>query len=152
MRVSDSSLHGHFDRLTYIDGAGTGRDIGVKGRIRRQPDMHIAGTGAHIPSAGLRAFGSDVSAAGLAVEAALHAACAEIPRSGMQIDVSRPGLFNLHIAAAGSAFHRARDIARPNVPGASLQADFAIQSAQLHIARSGLNVDVAVRAFDDLIT
>src|SRR5436305_4372150 len=129
VRISDSPLHCHFDWLPYIYRARTGRDIGVKGGILRQPNVHISRSGAHIPRAGLRALGSDVSAAGLAMEATLDAACAEIPRAGMQIHISRSGLFNLHIAAAGSAFHRARDVVRPNVAGASLQADLAIQPA-----------------------
>ena len=129
VRISDSPLHCHFDWLPYIYRARTGRDIGVKGGILRQPNVHISRSGAHIPGAGLRALGCDISAAGLAMEATLDAACAEIPRAGMQIHISRPRLFNLHIAAASSALHRARDVVRPNVAGASLQADLAIQPA-----------------------
>src|SRR5438045_6527664 len=152
VRVSDSPLHCHFDRLAYIHRARTGGDIGVKGGILRQPNVHISRSGAHIPGAGLGALSSNVSAAGFAMEAALDAACAEIARPGMQVDISRSGLFNLHIAAAGSTFHRARDVVRPNVPGASLQPDFPIQAAELHIARSSLDVHVAMRALNDLVT
>ncbi len=107
-------------------------------RCRRQmPHCHGSRTctlpepGTNIPRAALLAFGSDVAAAGLAVEAALYASRSDIARPGMQVDVARSGFFNLDISATGAAPHRARDLPRPHVARSSLQANLAVQIREL---------------------
>src|ERR1700758_3883095 len=73
VHVAHASLHGHFDGLANVDAARTRRNVRIESRIRGQPYMHVAGTGANLPRTGLRALGRYIAAARLPVEAALHA-------------------------------------------------------------------------------
>src|SRR5882724_7717931 len=70
----------------------------------------------------------------------------------MQVDVAGAGFIDLEVAAAGGALHRARDFAGADVAGSGLQPDLASKARQFHVARAGLHLDIAARAFDDLVT
>src|SRR5580765_4918449 len=69
----------------------------------------------------------------------------------MQIDVARSGLFNLDIAATGTASHRARDLPRPHIARSSLNPDLALQVGKSYVARPSLHFGVTARALDSLI-
>ena len=146
-----AALHRHFDRRSNLNRAGTRGKIGVEGRVVGKLHVHVAGTSMNVPAAALRTFGGHVAAAGLAVKSALHAANGNVARAGMQIDVARPSLFDLDIAAARAAADRAGNLPRPNIARTSLHTQFTGHIRQLCIARSGLQIDVAARAFNDQI-
>src|SRR5438270_13791050 len=110
--------------------------------------MNVARSGTNVPGAALCAIGGHIAAAGLAVEAALHAPSSDVPGSRVQIDVTRSGLFNLDVPASGPAPQRSGNRTSPYVSRASLKADLPIQLAQLHIARSGRHVHTSIRPFD----
>src|ERR1035441_562620 len=105
----------------------------------------------NLPRAGLRAFGGHIAATGLSVEFSLYTARRDVSRPGVQIDVARGDFFNLDIPAAGATLHSAGNWACADVARARLQLKLARQVRQLQVARPGLRVDVAVRAFNNLV-
>lgn len=106
----------------------------------------------NLPGPALRAFGGDIPASGLAVEATLNPARCNVSRARVQVNIPRAGFFNLDVAAARPALYRARDLMGPHVARAGLQANLAAEIGKLQIARTGLEVDIAVRAFNGLIS
>src|SRR5580704_9999702 len=86
VRIPDAPLHRHLHRGTYIDGAGTGRNVRIKRGIRRQSQTHIAGPSAGIPGAALLPLGGDFAAAGFSMEAALYTSRGDVPRTRMHVD------------------------------------------------------------------
>src|SRR6516162_3425096 len=151
MCISDASLHGHLDRCSNINRSGTGRNVGIEGGVRRQLQTHIAGSGARVPRSTLLPFGSDFTAPGFSMEAALHATRGNVSRTRVQVIISRTGFLDLDVAAARSATHGAGHLLRPYVSRASLQPQLALEIRQANVARASGNLSVSARPFNSLV-
>src|SRR4029077_7222236 len=84
-------------------------------------------------------------------QAAVNAANLDVAGAGFNVHVALAVLFNVDVATAGVGLNGSRGAARFHIARAGMNPQVAGEVAQPHVARSGLDFDPGLHAFDGLI-
>ena len=136
----DGGCHGMAQRHT----SGTRRDINIKRRVRRHVQRDVSGARPNAPHILRQAFAVNISAARLGMKSAIDAAYGDVARARAYVDIASAQLLDLNITAARFNPSGARKVASADIPRSRLKTHFASESLQLQIARSTLEIDVAL--------
>src|SRR6202795_3992493 len=151
-RLLNAALDGRCQRMAQRDASGIRGDVDVKGGVGWHTKGHVSRAGTNVPQILGHAVSVNVTAARLGMESAIDAVCGNVAGSGADFNVARAHLLDFDVTAPRFDLCWPGKLAPANVSRARLETQFTGKARQLQIARPALEINIALEAFDILIT
>src|ERR1700687_936635 len=151
-RLLNAALDGRCHRVPQRDASGTRGDVHVKGGVGGQTQGHVSRARTNVPQILGHAISVNVTTARLGMKSAIDAICNDVAGSGADFNIARTHFLDFDVTAARFDLRRTSKLAPANVSRACLKTQFTGKTRQLQISRPALEINIALEAFDILIT